>query len=159
MGMYQHVQSGGGQPFPYSPRGTRAAKLLISLRASVHKKGCKDCNHTALHLFTNFYSFTSSDFALGFHTLTPINPPTPDTAMITAKTKRYDNTILKNSIKFDITLPHIPLSDLETCPKPCQHILYFLIIYTIIIPLFLVCRQADNRIIHFFIAVIVFGCI
>jgi hypothetical protein len=55
-----------------------------------------------------FYSFTCSDFSLGFHTLTPMKPPTPDTAMITAKTIRYDNTILKNSIKFVMILPHIP---------------------------------------------------
>ncbi len=52
------------------------------------------------------YSFLDfSTFALGFHTLTPIKPPMPDTTAITAKVKIYDRNILKNSIKFATTIP------------------------------------------------------
>ncbi len=103
-------------------------------------KKCKDCNYTALHLLTTLYSFTCSDFAFGFHTLTPMNPPIPDTAAITAKTIRYDNTILKNSIKFDMILPRIPPPPAWNPVRNCRRIK----IYTIIIPLVLVYRQAGN---------------
>ncbi len=103
-------------------------------------KKCKDCNYTALHLLTTLYSFTCSDFAFGFHTLTPMNPPTPDTAAITAKTIRYDNTILKNSITFDMILPHIPPPPAWNPVRNCCRIN----IYIIIIPLYLVSRQAGN---------------
>lgn len=54
----------------------------------------------------HYFSLTDSvTLTLGFHTFTPTKPPIPETTAITAKVRRYERTILKNSIKFAIYYP------------------------------------------------------
>ena len=105
-------------------------------------KGAKP-NKKTLHLFVIllFVYFTCSDFSFGFHTLTPTYPPIPDTTAITANVKRYENTILKNSIKFAInTTSHSAGKNLQKSFQQFIKINYFAIH---IIPLGLLHRQAE----------------
>ncbi len=66
------------------------------------------------HLHSSFYDFYASDsllfssFFLGFQSFTPAMAPAAETTIITANTNKYENTILKNSIKFAISLPSLP---------------------------------------------------
>ncbi len=105
-------------------------------------KGAKS-NKKTLHLFVIllFVYFTCSDFSFGFHTLTPTYPPIPDTTAITANVKRYENTILKNSIKFAInTTSHSAGNNLQKSFQQFIKINFFAIH---IIPLGLLHRQAE----------------
>lgn len=90
----------------------------------------------------NSYSLTSSTFPFGFQHFTPINPPMPDTTIITAKVKRYDKVILKNSIKFAIKA-YLPIC-LKSFIYKMTDAFIFTEHYNIMIPSYLQNSQAVN---------------